>query len=30
VIPASMEPGSNVPVVIRYADEDLNATLTVE
>jgi hypothetical protein len=30
VIPAGMEPGSNVPAVIRYADEDLNATLTVE
>ena len=30
LIPPSMEAGSNVPVVIRYADEDLNATITVE
>jgi len=30
LIPASMEAGSNVPVVVRYAGEDLNATVTVE
>lgn len=30
LIPDSVAAGSNVPVVIRYAGEDLNATVTVE
>ncbi len=30
LVPAGMEAGKNVPVVVRYADEDLNATVTVE
>jgi hypothetical protein len=30
LIPEGLEAGANVPVVVRYADEDLNATVTVE